>query len=98
MPRGGSSRTKSLSSLIHPSPGGCDEGDDVPADSLSFTSFPLRDADSADRIRFRADYTLGTGNNGINPRLESVTVKLTTLAGVQVSSDRVNTFSALLVL
>jgi hypothetical protein len=29
----GSSRTKSLSFLIHPSPSGCDEGDDVPVDS-----------------------------------------------------------------
>jgi hypothetical protein len=53
------------------------------AGTLSFTSFRLRDADSADRIRFRADYTLGTGNNGIDPSLEPVTVKLTTLAGVQ---------------
>jgi hypothetical protein len=30
----GSSRTKSLSFLIHPSPSGCDDGDDVPADFL----------------------------------------------------------------
>jgi hypothetical protein len=53
------------------------------AGTLNFTSFRLRDADSADRIRFRADYTLGSGNDGINPSLEPVTIKLMDMFGSQ---------------
>jgi hypothetical protein len=50
---------------------------------LSFTRFRLRDADSTDTIRFRADYTLGTGSNGIDPGAEPVTIKLSTPGGGQ---------------
>jgi hypothetical protein len=53
------------------------------AGKLSFTRFRLRDADSVDRLRFRADYTLGAGSNGINPAAEPVTIKLSTPAGGQ---------------
>jgi hypothetical protein len=45
----GNWRTKSLSFLIHPSPSGCDEGDDVPVDSL--TSRNIDTATRRDLIR-----------------------------------------------
>lgn len=53
------------------------------AGTLSFTQFRLRDSDSADRLRFRADYTLGSGSDGINPAVEPVTIKLSTPGGWQ---------------
>jgi hypothetical protein len=53
------------------------------AGTLSFTSFRLRDPDSTDRIQFRADYTLGSGSDGIDPAAEPVTIKLSTPAGGQ---------------
>jgi hypothetical protein len=48
------------------------------AGMLTFTRFRLRDTDSVDRIRFRADYALGSGSNGIDPAAEPVTIKLST--------------------
>jgi len=51
--------------------------------TLNFTRFRLRDTDSPDRVRFRADYKLGTSSNGIDPTTESVTIKLSTPAGGQ---------------
>lgn len=53
------------------------------AGKLSFTRLRLRDADSVDRIQFRADYTLGSGSDGINPAVEPVTIKLSTPVGGQ---------------
>jgi hypothetical protein len=53
------------------------------AGTLSFTRFRLRDSDSVDRIQLRADYTLGTGSNGINPAVEPVTIQLSTPGGGQ---------------
>jgi hypothetical protein len=53
------------------------------AGKLSVTHLRLRDSDSVDRIQIRADYTLGTGSNGINPAVEPVTIKLSTPAGGQ---------------
>jgi hypothetical protein len=53
------------------------------AGKLAFTRLRLRDADSTDRIRLRADYTLGSGTNNINPSTEPVTVKLSTPSGGQ---------------
>lgn len=50
---------------------------------LSFTRFRLNDADSTDRIRLRADYTLGANSNGLNPAGETVQIKLSTPAGGQ---------------
>ena len=35
-----------------------------------------------DRLRFRAEYALGTGTNGIDPTTEPVAIKLSTSAGV----------------
>jgi hypothetical protein len=49
---------------------------------LTFNGFRVRDTDSADRLRFRAEYALGTGTNGIDPTTEPVTIKLSTSAGV----------------
>jgi hypothetical protein len=54
------------------------------AGTLNFTSFRLRDADSADRIRFRADYTLGASSDGINPSLDPVSLKLFDMFGTQI--------------
>jgi hypothetical protein len=51
------------------------------AGKLNCTRLRLNDADSTDRVRFRADYTLGTGSNGIDPTTEQVTLKLSTAAG-----------------
>ena len=51
--------------------------------TLNFTQFRLRDSDSVDRLRFRADYTLGSGSDGINPAVEPVTIKLSTPGGWQ---------------
>ena len=49
--------------------------------ALAFNRFRVRDFDSADRLRFKADYKLGANTNGINPITETVTVKLSTAAG-----------------
>jgi hypothetical protein len=51
--------------------------------TLAITSLRIRDADSTDRLRFRADFTIGAGNNGIDPASENVTVRLSTPAGAQ---------------
>lgn len=53
------------------------------AGKLNFTRFRLRDSDSVDRIQLRADYTLGSGSDGINLAAEPVTIKLSTPAGGQ---------------
>jgi hypothetical protein len=53
------------------------------AGKLSFTRFRLHDSDSVDRIQLRADYTLGSGSDGINPAAEPVTIKLSTPVGGQ---------------
>jgi len=52
------------------------------AGTLTFTRLRIRDSESTDRLRFRADYTLGTGTNGIDPSSEPVTLKLSSTAGV----------------
>ncbi|MGE0129771.1 MAG: hypothetical protein AB7U82_16950 [Blastocatellales bacterium] len=52
--------------------------------ALDFTQFRVRDTDSADRVRFRADYTLGATSDGINPAAEPVTIKLSTPSGGQI--------------
>lgn len=49
--------------------------------TLTFTKLRLRDTDSVDRLRFRADYTLGSTSDGIDPATQPVTVKLSTPAG-----------------
>lgn len=49
--------------------------------TLAFTRFRIRDSDSADRIVFRADYTLGASSNNLDPVSEPVTVKLSTPGG-----------------
>ena len=46
--------------------------------ALDVTEFRIRDTDSADRLRFRADFTLGAGSDGIDPSTELVAVKLST--------------------
>ena len=46
--------------------------------ALAFTDFRIRDDGSADRLRFRADFTLGAGSDGIDPSTELVAVKLST--------------------
>jgi hypothetical protein len=51
--------------------------------ALNFTQFRIRDTDSADRVRFRADFTLGATSDGINPAAEPVTIKLSTPSGGQ---------------
>lgn len=51
--------------------------------TLNFTRFRIRDSDSVDRLRFRADYTLGATSNNIDPAAEPVTIKLSTPAGGQ---------------
>ena len=53
------------------------------AGTLNFTEFRLNDSDSVDRVQFRADYTLGSSSDGINPATEPVTIKLSTPAGGQ---------------
>ncbi len=53
------------------------------AGTLNFTRFRLRDSDSPDRVQFRADYTLGSGSDGINASVEPVTIKLSTPWGGQ---------------
>jgi hypothetical protein len=53
------------------------------AGNLTFTHFRIRDDDTTDRLRFRADYTLGSGSDGIDPAAEGVTLKLSTPAGGQ---------------
>lgn len=45
---------------------------------LDFTDFRIRDTDSADRLRFRADFTLGAGSDGIDPGTELVAFRLST--------------------
>lgn len=46
--------------------------------ALAFTDFRIRDDGSADRLRFRADFTLGAGSDGIDPSTELVNVRLST--------------------
>ena len=51
------------------------------AGTLTFTRFRIRDTDSTDKLVFRADYTLGAASNGIDPAVEPVTIKLSTIGG-----------------
>jgi hypothetical protein len=60
---------------------------------LSVTHFRLRDADSPDRVRFRADFTLGSGSNGIDPATQPVSIALTTAAGQFYPSPDFNPLS-----
>lgn len=46
--------------------------------ALDFTDFRIRDTDSADRLRFRADFALGAGSDGIDPSIELVAVRVST--------------------
>jgi hypothetical protein len=46
--------------------------------ALTFTDFRIRDDDTTDQLRFRADYVLGAGSDGINPGSEPVVVRLST--------------------
>jgi len=50
--------------------------------SLTATDMRIRDADASDRIRFRADFSLGAASDGINPQAETVTIRLSTAAGI----------------
>jgi hypothetical protein len=50
---------------------------------LTFTQLRIRDGESSDRLRLRADFTLGIGADGINPATEPVNIKLTTPSGGQ---------------
>jgi hypothetical protein len=50
---------------------------------LNFTAFRLNDTDTTDRVRFRADYTLGAGSAGIDPATQPVTLLLSTPTGGQ---------------
>ena len=43
--------------------------------TLTFSRFALNDADSPDRVGFRADYALGAGSGGINPAVQPVTIE-----------------------
>lgn len=49
--------------------------------ALNFTRLRIRDTDSTDRLRFRTDFSLGAGTNGIDPAIEPVAIKLSTPAG-----------------
>lgn len=55
---------------------------EVPASAirgaLAFTEFRIRDDDTTDRLRVRADYALGADSDGINPSSEAMSVKLST--------------------
>ena len=50
--------------------------------SLTATDMRIRDTDATDKIRFRADFSLGTASDGINPQTETVTIMLSTAAGI----------------
>ncbi len=62
------------------------------AGTLTFTDFRIRDTDSADRLRFRADFQLGAGTNGIDPATEPVTIKLS-VPGWEFYSQTLNGFT-----
>ena len=51
--------------------------------ALDFTEFRIRDTDSTDRLRFRGDFALGAGSDGIDPSTDLVAVKLSTPTGGQ---------------
>ena len=51
--------------------------------SINPTRFRVLDSDSSDRVRLRADYTLGMGSSGIDPSTQPVTVRLSTPSGGQ---------------
>ncbi|MGQ0723137.1 MAG: hypothetical protein ACT4PE_16430 [Candidatus Eiseniibacteriota bacterium] len=51
------------------------------AGTLVFTRFRVHDSDSTDRLRFRADFALGAGTDGIDPATEAVWVRLSTPSG-----------------
>jgi hypothetical protein len=62
------------------------------AGMLTFTRFSVRDTDSADRLRFGADFRLGAGTDGIDPATEQVTVKLSGASG-EFYSQTLNGFT-----
>jgi len=49
--------------------------------ALNVTHFRLRDPDSTDQVRFRGDFTLSSGSNGIDPATQPVSIALSTAAG-----------------
>jgi hypothetical protein len=49
--------------------------------ALNVTNFRLRDSGSTDRVRFRGDFTLGSGSDGIDPATQPVSIALSTAAG-----------------
>ena len=53
---------------------------DPVAGSLTFSRFRVRDFESNDQLRFKADFKLGANSNGINPSTEPVTLRLSTPA------------------
>lgn len=53
---------------------------DPVAGSLTFSRFRVRDFESNDKLRFKADFKLGANSNGINPGTEQVTLRLSTPA------------------
>ena len=63
------------------------------AGTLAFTHFRVRDADSSDRLRFRADFALGAGTDGIDPATEAVRVRLSTPSGGVVYPPPTNDFN-----
>jgi hypothetical protein len=51
------------------------------AGTLTFTDFRIRDANSGEQIRFRADFALGSASDGIDPSTQQVTIRLSTSSG-----------------
>lgn len=51
------------------------------AGALRFTRFRLFDAESADQLAFRGDFTLGAGTNGIEPTTEPARILATPATG-----------------
>jgi hypothetical protein len=49
--------------------------------TLNVTHIRLRDPDSTDQVRFRGDFTLSSGSNGIDPATQPVSIALSTAAG-----------------
>ena len=62
------------------------------AGKLTFTRFRMRDTDSADKLAFRTDYTLGATTNGIDPLTEPVVIALSNGAG-QFYTQTLNGFA-----
>ena len=62
------------------------------AGTIAPTHLRIRDTDSTDRLRFRADFTLGAGTNRIDPTTEPVKVTLATPLGGPFYTQTLNGF------